>query len=177
MDNQPTPDDGQHQGSEQHTKQQSSPPPTDQGERQQSPEETRKELKEAIEGSNEVLASATTTLTLFPDTIVVDRAKLTVIRRTFLRTAEVMSMRIEDILNTTATVGPFFGTVKVVSRVLNAEKPYSVGKFWRNDAMRIKRITQGYVIALQRDIDCSALPLKELAKMLDELGQDDHYGS
>ena len=58
--------------------------------------------------------------------------------------------------------------------MLNAEKPYSVGKFWRDDATRLKRITQGYVIALQRNIDCSALPLRELSKMLDELGQDDH---
>jgi len=171
MDQSPTPDDHQHQ---QTSRPQVSPPVDESGGKQQSPEETRQELKDAIEGSNEVLVSATTTLSLFPDTIIVDRAKLTVIRRTFLRSAEVMSIRIEDILNVTATVGPFLGTVKVVSRVLNAEKPYSVGKFWRDDATRLKRITQGYVIALQRNIDCSALPLRELSKMLDELGQDDH---
>src|SRR6478672_6144367 len=100
-----------------------SPPPSE----PKKPEETRQELQEAIAGSNDVLVTATTTLTLFPDTITVDRAKLTITRRTFLRTAEIMSMRVEDILNATATVGPIFGTVKIVSRVLNAEKPHTIG--------------------------------------------------
>ena len=135
-------------------------------------EETEKELQQAIVGSNTVLAKADTTMTLFPDTLCVDRAKVTLSKRLFFRAAEVVSMRIEDILNVTATVGPFFGTVKIVSRVLNDEKPIEVGKFWRADAVRLKRVIQGYVIALQRNIDCSVLPTKELADKLYQLGED-----
>ncbi len=155
---------------------QTSPPVADTQPRVMTPEESKEELKAAIQGSNEVLATATTVLTLIPDTFTVDRAKLTVAKRTFFRTAEVMSMRIEDVLNVTSTVGPLFGTVKIVSRVLNNEQSTTIGRFWRSDAMRLKRITQGYIIALQRDIDCSSLGTKELAQMLDELGQDDHPG-
>ena len=155
---------------DQHPAPQKSPP----AEEQQSREESREELKQAIQGSNEVLVTATTAFPIFPDTLTLDRAKLTVTKRTFLRSAEVMSIRVEDILNVTATVGPLFGSVKVVSRVLTTGKPYTIGLFWRADAMRVKRIMQGYVIALQREIDCSALPTKELARMLDELGEDDH---
>lgn len=151
-----------------------SPPPPEEVLRAASPEESRHELQEAIKGSNDILAKSSTTLTLFPDTLTVDRAKLTVTKRTFLQTAEVMSMRIEDILNVTATVGPLFGSIKIVSRVLNAEKPYTIGRFWRSDAIRLKRITQGYVIALQRHIDCSALPTAELVRMLDSIGEDEH---
>jgi len=153
---------------------QTSPPVPETETREASPQETRQELKEAIKGSQEVLATATTTLTLFPDTVTVDRAKLTVTKRTFLQSAEVMSIRVEDILNVTATVGPFFGTIKVVSRVMNNEKPYTIGRFRRKDALRLKRITQGYVIALQRNIDCSSLGTNELTKLLDQLGEDDH---
>jgi len=138
-----------------------------------SPDEAKKELREAIKGSNQVLTSATTALSFFPDTIVIDRAKFTITKRRFFQSAEVMSMQIEDVLNVTATVGPLLGTVKIVSRVLNVEKPYTVGPFWRKDAVRIKRITQGYVIALQRGIDCSSLQPKELARMLDQLGEDE----
>lgn len=151
-----------------------SPPPPEGEMRAASPQESRRELQEAIKGSNDILAKASTVFTLFPDTLTVDRAKMTVTKRTFLQTAEVMSMRIEDILNVTASVGPLFGSVKVVSRVLNAEKPYTIGRFWRNEAIRMKRITQGYVIALQRHIDCSALPTPELVRMLDGIGEDDH---
>lgn len=153
---------------------QTSPPVDDIQPRVMTPEESKKELKAAIRGSNEVLATATTTFTLFPDTLTVDRAKLTIAKRSFFRVAEVMSMRIEDILNVTTMVGPFFGNIKIVSRVLNSEQAYTVGRFWRGDAERTKRITQGYVIALQRNIDCSTLPTKELVDMLDKLGQDNH---
>ena len=138
------------------------------------PEASRQELREAIRGSRQVLATATTVFTLFPDTLVIDRAKLTVTKRTFFSMAEVMSIRMEDILNVTATVGPFFGTVKIISRVMSPEKSYIVGRFWRKDALRMKRITQGYVIALQREIDCNTLPPRELAAMLEKLGTDDH---
>ena len=138
--------------------------------------DTRRELEHAIAGAQEVLCTATTffPLTLFPDTITLDRAKLTITHRTFVGVADVMSIRIEDILNVTATMGPIFGSVKIVSRVFNVEKPYTVNWFRRNDALRIKRITQGYVIALQRHIDCSSLPCPQLAAMLEQLGSDAH---
>lgn len=155
---------------------QTSPPPKMvEGEfRQMTPDESRHELRQAIRGSNEVLAKATTVLVLFPDNLSVDRAKVTVTKRSFIRSAEVMSIRVEDILNVTATVGPIFGSVKIISRVMNNERPYRIGIFWRSDALRMKRIIQGYVIALQRKIDCSNLPAKELADMLDRLGEDAH---
>lgn len=135
--------------------------------------EVKKELTKAIGGAHEVLMTATTVFpfTLFPDTITIDRTKLTVAHRTFFRVAEVMSIRVEDVLNITANVGPFFGSVKIATRFFDTEKPYEVDYLTRDDTLRIKRIMQGYIIAMQRKIDCSALTSKELARMLDELGQ------
>lgn len=150
-------------------------PPTDQQKvRKLSPEETRLELQQAIKGSGDILTCATTVFTLFPDTVVLDRAKLTLTKRRFFKMAEVMSIRIEDLLNISAEVDVFFGSVKIRSRVAGQTKPYSIGNFWRNEAIRLKRVTQGYIIALQRHIDCSALPSQELVGMLDKLGEDDH---
>lgn len=138
--------------------------------------DSKHELQQAIRGAHEVLCTATTLFpfTIFPDTITLDRAKLTVTRRTFFGMAEVMSIRIEDILNVTASIGPILGSIKIVSRVFNIEKPYIVDRFKRQDALLIKRVTQGYVIALQREIDCSSLPVHELAAMLEQLGTDAH---
>ena len=158
----------------QHVPQESPPAEASEDTRQSTPEESRQELKEAIQGSTEVLITATTALKIFPDTFTLDRAKLTVTNRAFFSTAEVVSIRIEDVLNVTAQVGPLFGSIKIVSRIMSADKPYEIHGFWRNDALRAKRITQGYVIALQRNIDCSSLPTNELSKMLEQLGEDDH---
>jgi hypothetical protein len=133
----------------------------------------QRELSDAIRVSHEPLISATTVFpfTLFPDTVVVDREKLTVAHRIFFQVAEVLSIRIEDILNVTADVGPFFGSIKISTRFFDKSKPYNVNFLWREDALKIKRIMQGYIIATQKKIDCSALNSPELAQMLDELGQ------
>jgi hypothetical protein len=136
--------------------------------------ESARQLTKAIGNAHEVLFSATAVfpLNLFPDTLTIDRAKLTVTQRTFFKMGEVMSIRIEDILNVSANVGPFFGSVKINTRFFNENKLYVVNYLWRKDALKIKRIMQGYIIAAQKKIDCSALTTHELATMLDELGKD-----
>ena len=127
---------------------QQSPSVEDKSSRTLSPEQTRQELREAIMGSNDVLVRASTTLTIFPDAVTLDGAKLTVTKRNFVSSAELVSIRIEDILNVTVSVDPLFGIVEITSRIPNTG-PCKIGNFWRKDALKIKRITQGYVIALQ----------------------------
>lgn len=136
-------------------------------------DDSKLELAQTIQNAHEILVSATTIFpfTLFPDTVTLDRAKLSIAHREFFWTAEVMSIRIEDILNVTADVGPFFGSLKVYTRFFNNDKPYSISFLKRDDALRIKRILQGYVIALQKNINCSTMETKDLANLLHELGQ------
>ena len=139
-------------------------------------DEAKRELKQAIKGSHEILYTADTVFpfTLFPDTVTIDRAKLTIIRRKFFGLSDSMSIRIEDLLNVTANTGPFFGSISLNSRVFNPHKPYVVNFLWREDTIKIKRIVQGYVIAMQKDIDLTPLTTDELSKMLNDLGKDDH---
>lgn len=131
------------------------------------------ELAQAVGESSDVLVRAKTVfpLTLFPDTLTIDRTKLTITHKDFFKQAEVLSISVEDILNVTATVGPFFGSVKISTRFFDINRPYTVDHFWRADALRIKRIAQGYIIAHQKKIDTSILDTKELARMLDDLGK------
>jgi hypothetical protein len=149
-------------------------PPTPQA---MTPEQSVAELKKVVGNAHQILLSATTVFpfTLFPDTLTLDREKLTISHRLFFRVAEVISIRIEDILNVTADVGPFFGSVKISTRFFDAQKPYHVNYLWRHDALRIKRVTQGYIIAMQKGIDCSSLESHQLADMLDKLGQGAPY--
>jgi hypothetical protein len=130
------------------------------------------ELAQTISNSHEILFAANTVFpfTLFPDTVTLDRAKLTIAHKEFFWTGETMSIRIEDILNITADVGPFFGSLKIYTRFFSTEKPYSISFLGRKDALRFKRILQGYIIALQKNINCSAMPTPELADLLADLG-------
>ncbi len=136
--------------------------------------QSKAELAHVIEQSNEVLARASTIfpLKLFPDTVILDRAKLTVIRRQFFYSEDVMSIRIEDILNVSASVGPFFGSLTVATRVLSSDDHFTINKLTRRDAQHLKHIIQGYVIARHNAIECDHLTLEQLINTLHELGQE-----
>ena len=136
-------------------------------------QKAEEELVQAIGDSHDVLVRAKTVfpLTLIQDTITVDRTKLTIARRDLFKVAEVISIRIEDILNITANVGPFFGSISIATRFFDPGKPYTLDHLWRADALKIKRIVQGYMIARREGVDSSALSSRELADDLDKLGK------
>ena len=137
-------------------------------------EKERKQLRRLVRRSNDLLATATTVfpLQLFPDKITIDRTKVTIVRRSFFFTHEVMSIRIEDILNVSTSVGPFFGSITLASRIMSSEDHFTINFFWRDDAIRLKHIIQGYVIAQHNNIKTSHLSRDELIKTLTELGHD-----
>lgn len=131
-------------------------------------------LTKIVERSNEVLASATAVFPfdLFPDTVSLDRTKVTITKRSFFWSAEVISIRIEDILNVTTGVGPFFGSLTISSRVMSSVDQFKINYFWRKDAIRLKHIIQGYVIAHHNNIEISRLSRKEMIETLSALGHD-----
>jgi hypothetical protein len=135
--------------------------------------QAEEKLMEAIGDAHDILVRAKTVfpITLFPDTLTIDRTKVTVTHKDFFKVAEVLSIRIEDILNVTAGVGPIFGSIKISTRFFDPGKPYTIDHFYRADALKIKRVLQGYIIAIQKNVDCSALSTKELSILLDELGK------
>lgn len=131
-------------------------------------------LRNAAKRSHEVLASADTVfpLTLFPDSVIVDRNKVTIINRTFFWSSNTVGIRIEDILNVTCSVGPFFGSLNISVRVMNSTDHFNINFFWRHDAERLKQIIQGHMIAQHAHIDTESLSRRELIEHLAELGQD-----
>ena len=139
-------------------------------------EESIDQLKSIAGESDDVLATADTIFPfdLFPDTITVSRNKVTISKRVFFRLAETVSVRIEDIMSATNTVGPFFGGIVILSRVKNQDREIHIGPLWRHDAIRIKRIIHGFVIAKQRAVDTSSLHGEELAALLLQVGDDNH---
>ena len=131
-----------------------------------------RKVSEAVGHSQDMLFQASTVFpfTLFPDTVTVDREKVTVVNRTFFRIAEIVSIRIPDVLNVTASVGPFFGAVRIQTRYFESDIHY-IKFLRRHDALRLKRLLQGYVIASQKEIDCDSFSTDELSTLLDEIGQ------
>ncbi|MDO8591417.1 MAG: hypothetical protein Q7R60_00630 [bacterium] len=107
---------------------------------------------------------------LFPDTVTLDREKLTIAERLFFRMAKITSVPIADILSVEADVGPFFGSVHLKSRYFftNAR---SIKFLSRGNAVKLQRLLQGYIIASQRKVDCTTIATKDLKVLLNDLGQ------
>lgn len=121
---------------------------------------------------------------LFPDTVILDREKLTIIHRPFFMMAKITAVRIKDILNAEVDIGPFFGSLRVVTRYYSDtsqfagadstesnRKPASINFLWRHDATKLHSMLQGYIIATQKEIDCADIPKEELIMLLRDLGQ------
>lgn len=128
-----------------------------------------------LEHSKEVLASAQTVIlphNLFPDTVTVDRTKVTITQKTFFWSSNTVSIRIEDMLNISVSLGPFFGSLKISSRVMNSTDHFDINYFWRKDATYLKHIIQGYMITVHNNIDTSTMAKDELIDKLIELGHD-----
>ncbi|HEU5121333.1 MAG TPA: hypothetical protein VFT59_00675, partial [Candidatus Saccharimonadales bacterium] len=131
-------------------------------------------LRKVVKESSQVLASARTVfpMTLFPDSVIVDRSKITIIKRDFFWTSRVVSIQIEDILNIEAGVGPFFGSLNIASRVMSSVDHFRIDYFWRNDAIFLKHLIQGYVIAKHNKIDLGELSKEEMIETLTGIGED-----
>jgi len=129
-------------------------------------------MEQLVNSSQEVLYAARTVfpLDLFPDTVCVDRTKVTITHRSFLLVGGVITMRIEDILNVAAQVGPFFGSVQLTTRYFEPHKPYRVNWLWRNQALKLKTIIQGLVTANGQNINAAALERPVLVDELTKLG-------
>ncbi len=147
---------------------------TPQEEKIQDKAEDLRKLNKLVAKSHEVLASAVAVFPFdfFPDTVTLDRTKVTIKKRTFFWSSEIISIRVEDILNVTTGLGPFFGSLTVASRVMSSVDHFKVDYLWRSDALEIKHILQGYVIAHHNNIDVAHLSKDELIATLSELGHD-----
>ncbi len=135
--------------------------------------QTNKEkLMDVTVGAHDVIFTASTVFpfVLFPDSISMDRQQLTIIHRSFFRTANTISVRVEDILNVESNVGPFFGSIHIFSKYFTNDIK-TISFLSRANVLKIQRLIQGYMIAHHRKIDCSTIERDQLIVLLNDLGQ------
>lgn len=104
----------------------------------------RKKLMGVTMKAHDILfkASSVFPFVLFPDTVTMDREKLTFAARSFFQIAKITSVPIRDILSVDANVGPFFGSVHTSSRYF-ITNPISINFFKAKRRAAITEITTG----------------------------------
>jgi hypothetical protein len=135
------------------------------------PGEVQEKLIDITEKAQDILFTADTVFpfTLFPDTITLDREKLTVVQRFFFRVAKVITVPITSMISADANVGPFFGSVHMTSKYF-IDNTHTVNFLWRHDAEEVHRLMQGFIIAQEKNIDVSDIDMEDLKALLRDLG-------
>lgn len=130
-------------------------------------------LLDATKQAGDILYKADTVFpfTLFPDTITIDREKLSIAYRVFFRVAKVTSTPLDDIEAVDANVGPFFGSLRITSRFF-VNNTRMIKFLTRDNTLQIQGILQGYKLAKEKNINLSEIDKNELVMMLIELGKE-----
>ncbi len=131
---------------------------------------SRKAKKIELPKKNLLKISTVFPFDLLPDTITLDREKLTVVNRTFFGSAKIISTPYKDILSVELEVGPFLGNVIIKTRFFENE-PLTVSLLTKADAYKLKNLLAGYIIATQNNEDFSQLSDKQLVEKLSSLGK------
>ena len=122
-----------------------------------------KKLEKVAKMSGEVLlrVSAVFPFDLFPDEIVVDKNKISVIHRMFFSSEEIRSIPIDGIADVIVDSGPLFAAVRIVNTRFTHE-PLVVQYLKKEDARKVQEVIQGLVLAQQKEIDLSRINRREL---------------
>lgn len=138
----------------------------------QEPQAVHEKLIDITEKAQDVLFKADTVFpfTLFPDTITLDREKLTVATRSFFRVAKIVSVPVSSVSSAEVDVGPFFGSLHMASKYFVQNK-YSVNFLPRASAIKLQRLLQGFIISQEKKIDLTDIEKSDLLILLGDLGQ------
>ncbi|MBI4137558.1 hypothetical protein HY469_05855 [Candidatus Roizmanbacteria bacterium] len=131
-----------------------------------------KRLKDLMSKSDRIIFKTRSVFPfdLFPDEIIIDETKVSIITHSFFETAQVRSIGFNDIFNVILEYSIFFAKIKVIE-VAFLNQPLEVEYLKKSDALRARRIIQGLIIAKKEGIDFGKILPSELVKRTEEVGK------
>lgn len=129
-------------------------------------------LSEATNSSSRILLHIKTVFpfTLFPDQLIIDPTKVTIIDSQFYYTDRIKSINIVDILEVAITFNIWLASLVITTRFFNGEAAH-LNYLRKDDARIARRLIQGLVIANQRGLKIDEVPISELKQKIAVLGK------
>lgn len=137
----------------------------------QKKEEAKQQIDKLVQNSSEIICRYKTVFPFdfFPDQIVVTRDKVDIIYGVFFLSKEVLSILIPNIYEITIDFSLLFATLTF--RVIGfQDDPLPVTFLKKNEAIILRRIITGMVIAHKENIDLKHFDVKELRQKLEQIG-------
>ena len=131
-----------------------------------------KDLDKLVNDSKRVILDikAVFPFNFFPDEVVADESKVSIHSNSFFSTKEVRSIEYKEIFNVTIRQGVLFAALEIADRFFSNE-PIVVPYLWKKDAIAARRIIQGMMIVKSENIDTHTLPIPDLIRRLERIGQ------
>lgn len=109
-------------------------------------------------------------LDFFPDTVIIDTTKVSIIHRIFFYSQTITGIFIKDVINVTITSSLLFATVTIQLSPLQVQ-PLPINYVKKNDALRLRRIIMGLRACLNEKIDLGKLSTTELLPFVEDIGR------
>jgi hypothetical protein len=141
-------------------------------------EETKQKLQAIAERHDIELLRAKTVFpfSFFPDTIIIDTTKLTIIRKQMFATEHITTIPLKDIADAIVQTALFLGTL-IVAYMPQASSPGMlkpvedhITSLRREDAIRAKNIIKGILVANAEGIDIAKLEPDEIMNVIAKFG-------
>lgn len=129
-------------------------------------------LKNAVEKAEKILikSKAIFPFDFFPDSITIDRQKLTIVHRNFWGVKNTISVHHSDVKNIEASIGPFMGSVTITS--MNFTNNTQTVKYLpKDDVLKIQQLVQGFIVANDEKIETNDIDDNTLVDLLTKLGR------
>lgn len=144
-------------------------------------EQTKQKLENIIDRHDiEIMrASSVFPFQLFPDTLIIDTTKITIIQKTLFATETIHSCSLKDLSDVNVQTALFLATLYIrympqsPSPGMNEPKEVSINCLKRSDAIKAKNILRGVLIASAENIDIATLSPEEVATVLEKFGKNE----
>lgn len=105
---------------------------------------------------------------LFPNDLIIDMTKVTLVTRNFFFSGQTQSVYIRDIMDVIIETGPLFSTLRIVDSGFVQNK-LAVKYLSRSTAMKARQIIEGLIAASKAGVDMTKIGRAEVLDRLPEL--------
>ncbi len=107
---------------------------------------------------------------LFPDTLIVDTNKVSLINSEFFYSVQVHSIAINDIGDVIVETSLLFAKLKIIDKSAK-EESISMPYLKKGEALEARRIIEGLILANEQKIDLTKFSSQEITQKLEKIGK------
>lgn len=105
----------------------------------------------------------------FPNDLIIDITKVTLVNRSFFMSGNVQSIHIRDIMDVNVETGPFFSSLTILDLGYLQRNKMHINYLKKCDANLARQIIEGLIAATKAGVDMTKIPRRDLISRLPEL--------